>query len=372
MSDENFAPQILGSISVEDAVQRARLAQLHRVKEEVFGDALTEEGVTDLFADPPNHGDDPTLCSVKKKRFGKRLLIGYAPMVKVMLLASLAAGLANRELNRRTPRLAVTLPITGERVQAHVPPVSLGPALAIRIPLKGAITLPEFARGGVMDERQIDIVRAIVSEHGCLAISGLVGSGKTTLQRAINEEPAIKYGRPVYVGDTVEYLPTARDGLVLATSEECDPPVTMADLIGDGLREDATHLIPYEVRRGDARNMVEAWTTGHSGNCTLHTGTVRLACDRVAQMVGQGGIRMDTLQMRWIASAVNFVVQIRVTDVPGEDRVDRRVTDIVAVKGYDEQRGFLMTRVRDAGDVVAFMRERGGMLDEIGEDRTMR
>jgi Flp pilus assembly CpaF family ATPase len=160
--------------------------------------------------------------------------------------------------------------------------------------------------------------------------------------------------------DTVEYLPTARDGLVLTTSDESEPPIDAADLIRDGLREDASHLIPTEVRGKDAKDVIHAWTTGHSGNCTMHTGTVRMACDRLAQMVGQGGIRMDTLQMRWIAQAIHFVVQIKARK--GEDRVHRRVTDIVKVMGYDEQTGFKVEPVTGAEDVVAFMRDRSGSL----------
>jgi Flp pilus assembly CpaF family ATPase len=347
------------AVRADTARRQKQLAQIERVQRVLFGDAIGEEGVTDVFADPPNHGEEKGLCSIKKKKFGKRIHIGYAYQSDVEMLASLAAGFANREINRTTPRLALNLP-SGERIQAHLPPVSLGPTLAIRIPMKGIVTLDQFAEGEVMDQRQIDIVRAIVDANGCLAISGMMGSGKTTLQRAINEEPRIKNGRPVYIMDTVEYLPTARDGLVLMTSDESDPPVRAQELITDGLREDATHLIPTEVRGGDATYMIEAWTTGHPGNCTMHTGSARLACDRIAQMVGRSGVQMDNLQMRWIAQAVNFVIQIRATE--GDNRIIRKVTDIMKVTGFDPNRGFEMEPVLDDRDVRSFMRERSGLL----------
>ena len=346
---------VRSAIATELSRREKVLAQIERVKRQIFGDMIGEEGVTDVFADPPNEGDRKGFCSIKKKKFGDRIFVGYVPESDVELLASVAAGFANREISKRKPRIGINLP-TGERIQAHLPPVTLGPAMALRVPLKGTITLDEYAGDGVMDQRQIDIVRAIVEADGCLAISGLMGSGKTTLQRAINEEPKIKQGRPVYVMDTVEYLPTARDGLVLMTSDETDPPIGAAELIVDGLREDATHLIPTEVRDGAAKQMIHAWTTGHPGNCTMHTSSARLACDRIAQMVGQSGVVMDAMQMRWIAQAVNFVIQIRVT--PADGKVIRRVTEIMNVVGYDHNRGFEMVPVKDAKDVFRFMNER--------------
>ncbi len=115
------------------------------------------------------------------------------------------------------------------------------------------------------------------------------------------------------------------------------PPVTLETLVAGALRVPMTHLVLGEVRRAEARAMVVGWTTGHPGLCTVHAGSAWDALDRVAQMVGLGGIAMDALQMRWIAKAVDAVVHLA-------RRPDGRrfVHEIVRVEGYDPDRGFVL------------------------------
>jgi Flp pilus assembly CpaF family ATPase len=106
-----------------------------------------------------------------------------------------------------------------------------------------------------------------------------------------------------------------------------------------------THLVLGEVRRAEARQMVVGWTTGHPGLCTVHAGSAWDALDRIAQMVGLGGVTMDALQMRWIAKAVHAVVHLS-RDGTGK----RFVNEIVRVDGYAPEHGFVL-RPLGAGEL---------------------
>ncbi len=309
----------------------AVLSSLRRVMDGLLGGLMDDPEVTDILCNPPRLGEDR--CAIWVRRGGDVLPHGRADPDQVMLFLGYVAGLAGKELRPGRPSLDVTLPVTGERVHADVPPVTLGPGFAIRKPYRGRVTLDDYIAQGAASQAQVRALRAALADgHRGVVICGPTGCGKTTLLRACLEEPALMRGRPVLLQDTYEFACPCPNAYEMVADPAAG--ITLERLVGDALRLAPTHVVLGEVRRGEAQQMVVAWNTGHGGLCTVHAHGAHDALDRIAQMVGLAVPRMDALQMRWVAKAVGVVVSL------AHRGGRRQVTDILEVEGHAPKGGF--------------------------------
>ncbi|HEY0834321.1 MAG TPA: ATPase, T2SS/T4P/T4SS family [Azospirillum sp.] len=327
----------------EPARRELLLLALRRLMEALFGDLLTRGDVANVLVLPPLRGQGQ--CRVVVKNGPSPEFVREVDPEQVRRFLATVAGFARKELRRDRPTLDVTLPETGERIHADVEPVTTGPACSIRKPYQGRVTLDDWVASGAMSAEQAGILRRLIAERRTVVIAGDVDTGKTTLLRACLEEPVFLEGLPAVLQDPYEFEPPCPHAYVLVADPWADPPVTLEALVAGALRVPMTHLVLGEVRRAEARAMVVGWTTGHPGLCTVHAGSAWDALDRIAQMVGLGGVTMDALQMRWIAKAVHAVVHLA-RHVDGR----RFVNGIVRVDGYAPEHGFVL-RPLGAGEL---------------------
>lgn len=317
------------------------LSALERLREALFGDLLSA-GVANVLVLPPRRGC--TRCRVVVKDGPEPRFVREVGAEDVMRFLALVAGFHRKELRRDRPTLDAVLPVTGERIHADIEPVTTGPSCSIRRPYRGRVTLDDWAASGAATTLQVTLIRRLILERRTIVIAGDVDTGKTTLLRACLEEPALMEGLPAVLQDPYEFEPPCPFAYAMLADPQAEPPVTLETLVAGALRVPMTHLVLGEVRRAEARQMVVGWTTGHPGLCTVHAGSAWDALDRIAQMVGLGGITMDALQMRWISRAVHAVVHL------ARDSTGRRfVNEIVRVEGYDPAQGFML-RPLGAGD----------------------
>jgi Flp pilus assembly CpaF family ATPase len=318
---------------------REALAALRRVMRDIFGDLLEAgDGVNNVLIWPPRRGTAE--CAVGYKSGFSVRRAGTAPVATVHRFFDLVAGFARQELTRASPTLDVTLPDGFERIHIDVPPVVAGPACSIRKPYVGRITLDDYVRDGIMTGDQCRVLRdAVARRRESIGIVGPVDTGKTTLLRALGEEPAVQGGIPGYVQDPVEFEPTAPGAYSKEAQRYGGERLGMQALIADLLRVPVTCLFAGEVRRGEMVDVVHASSTGMPVYFTAHADGVEDALDRFAQMVGMGGVRIDDTQLRWIAKGVRLLVHVDVR--PGADgKPVREVVDIRRVLGYSRERGF--------------------------------
>lgn len=315
------------------------LAGLRRLMDALFGDLLAREDVANVLVLPPRAG--AAACRVVTKDGPDLRVWREVEPEQVRRFLAYVAGFARKELRRERASLDVVLPGGGERIHANVEPVSTGPVCAIRKPWRGTVTLADWEAGRALTRRQAETIRDLVAARVNLVIAGEVDTGKTTLLRACLAEPGPMAGLPVVLQDPYEFEPPCPHAYALVADPWGEPPVTLEQLVAEALRVPMTHLVLGEVRRAEARQMVVGWSTGHPGLCTVHAGSAADALERIAQMVGLSGMRMDALQMRWIAHAVGAVVHLG-CEADGK----RRCREIVRVEGWDEGRGF---RLRPLG-----------------------
>lgn len=317
---------------------RLLLAAYERARTALFGDLLERPDVTTLLVLPPQAPGAP--CRIVLIGAEGPEPAGTVGPGAVMHFLALAAGLNAKELRRERPTLDLVLP-GGERLHADIEPIAPGPACAIRRPWRGIVTLGGLERLGMLSLAQAGVLTDLIAARVSVVIAGEVASGKTTLLRACLHEPALRRGIPAVLQDPPEFVAPCPHAWPLAADPLADPPVTLEDLVAGALRVPITHLVIGEVRRGEARQMIVAWTTGHPGLCTVHAGSAADALERIAQMVGLSGVAIDALQLRWIAKAVGAVVHLAVDPATGR----RRASEIVAVEGWSPEDGFRLRRL---------------------------
>jgi type IV secretion system protein VirB11 len=228
------------------------------------------------------------------------------------------------------PLIAGTIPLTGERFQGVLPPLTKAPTFTIRKRPKTIFRLEDYVTKGVMTARQADLLRQAVADHRNILVSGGTSSGKTTLLNALLAEPAITEDRVVLIEDTRELQCTATDQVQLL-AKRTEPRITMRDLVQTTLRLRPDRIVVGEIRDGaGALEMLKAWNTGHDGGLgTLHANSASDALHRLEDLLSEVATNVPH---RLIGTAIDLVVHIRRTPI------GRRIDEILAVQCYDAGR----------------------------------
>lgn len=211
------------------------------------------------------------------------------------------------------PLIAGTIPLTGERFQGVLPPLTKAPTFTIRKRPETIFRLDDYVAKGVITGVQADLLRHAVADHRNILVSGGTSSGKTTLLNALLAEPAITDDRVVLIEDTRELQCAA------------------ADQVQTTLRLRPDRIVVGEIRDGaGALEMLKAWNTGHDGGPgTLHANSGIDALYRLEDLLSEVAAHVPH---RLIGTAVDLVVHISRTSQ------GRRIREILAVQGFEADR----------------------------------
>ena len=323
-----------------DEARQAALDAFRRALDDLCGDLLAEPDATDVVFIPPRLGGAE--CTVVT-------LVRAVPVVRRTVsmhdlgdVLALLAGLCRRELHGSAPVLDVVLPDGGERVHATVPPAAVGPHLTIRKPYAGMPTLDDLAARGMMDGRQLKVLKRFAADpEVSIVVSGMVNSGKTTLFRAMLTEPRFFDAMPVICQDPFEFQPPPPLALPLNADPFGEGGLDLERLVADGLREPGSSLSVGETRRGEVVNVIAGWNAGYKGITTLHAPNAGAVPSRIAQMVAMGGAAVDEFQRAAIAQSINIIVHV------ARDEARRpRVREIVRLESWDAK----IPAMRDAAE----------------------
>lgn len=233
-------------------------------------DALSCERTTDICINPDG--------TVFLYAYGHAGLIGNIQPKQTMAFLRKAAASCRREFSDRTSILSATLP-GFERLEAYGLAVSPdGICATIRKP--GPLwTLDDLVAMEAMTKQE----RAIISEFSgerSIVVSGQKGGcGKTTVVRAILEEPHVKSLRRFSIETDLE-VQKPSNGARLVAGEE-----TFNDLFWSTLRVSAQLIIISEVRKPEhAFAFVEAVRTGHPALSTVHARCPLTGARRIFEM----------------------------------------------------------------------------------------
>jgi len=235
----------------------------------------------------------------------------------------LVASHIHVECDEHHPVVSAELPGTGERFEGLIPPVTTGPAFAIRKPAGRAYTLMDYVTAQIMTPLEAKVLAEAVRRRRNVLIVGGTSSGKTTLVNALLseiEEP----DRVVIIEDTRELQCIVPDLVALRTKRGV---ATLADLVRSTLRLRPDRIIVGEVRGPEALDMLKAWNTGHPGGLsTSHANSARAGRYRLEQLIQEAVV---TVLRRLIAEAIDLSVFIQ-----GRGNA-RRVAQIAEVTGLE-------------------------------------
>lgn len=305
---------------------------------------LDEDGVTDLML---NADGRLWLDRAGQGREDTGRTLGAADAEAALRLIAHHCGVP---ITRTAPVLSATLPRSGERIAATIPPITARPTFAIRKPPAVTFDLTAFEpKGGEVPAAaeegrdhpspghgHLRALRLAVAERRNILIAGSTGSGKTSCLSALLQIPNVQADRCLVLEDTQEIAIPAADHVRMLTS----PEVTMRALVQLSLRYRPDRIILGEVRSGDAAiELIHAMNTGHSGSfCTVHANSARDALGRLEDLCAEV---CPQPPCRSIATAIGCIIFLQRTPA------GREISEVLFVDGWNG--GYVIRAIATAG-----------------------
>lgn len=169
-------------------------------------------------------------------------------------------------------------------------------------------TLNQLVKAGWASPERAEILRTLVTQRKNVLFIGPTGCGKTTVLGACLKELSSNE-RVVILEDTDELpRPNAASTKLLTRSVASAslPEVSLADLVRQSLRMRPFRLVMGEVRGAEAKDLLLALATGHSGSLgTIHAAEARQALLRLEMLVQLGA-------PQWSVQAIRQLIQLSV------------------------------------------------------------
>ena len=207
------------------------------------------------------------------------------------------------------------------RINVAVPPRSVKHAsISIRKHRKNGYSLQDLRTMGMLDDRLVILLKDMACSASSVLFSGKGAAGKTTLLRAfVQEMPEME--RVLIAESDSEIYPDKPHCLVqrIRKPNEGGRPVSLRDLIADGLTMSLDTYIIGEIVGGEAMEFMRAAFSGHRCLATTHANCARDALERLltlARPSAQG--ESEQLMRRMLASGIDYLVHLqsfKVTDV---------------------------------------------------------
>lgn len=228
------------------------------------------------------------------------------------------------------------------RVHLAIPPISSTQSMTLRRHPQNRWTLPSLSHSGMLTDDQCRILMDAVQKRENLLVVGPTGCGKTSLldaclaligsqERAVIIEDTDELACPNFASTKLLTRPS-----VVAQLRE----ITQTDLVKESLRMRPDRLIMGEVRGPEAKDLLLALATGHTGSiCTLHARTAQQALLRLEILVQLGAPQWSLLTVRQlIRLSLDKII------VVGRKNIQRQVLGIFSLTSLEEC-GFLLDQV---------------------------
>ncbi len=229
------------------------------------------------------------------------------------------------------------------RLHMAIPPSVPSPTLTLRRHPDNPWTLSDLQNAGWASQDAIDYLRALVIERKNFLIIGATGSGKTSVLNACLQQTELNE-RSILIEDTSELrIPNSVSTKLLTRR---DPhrilrDIDQSELLKQSLRMRPDRLVMGEIRGGEAKDLLMAFATGHSGCMgTLHAENARQALIRLEMLIQVGAAQ-------WSLQAVRTLVllSIQAIVVVKKDADGKRKLDGIYKIASLEEVGFLLERV---------------------------
>jgi pilus assembly protein CpaF len=262
--------------------------------------------------------------------------VRFPDEARLMAAVRNLAQYTEKRITGETNRFDSRLP-DGSRVHVVLPPCSRnGIAISIRKFPKRKIDLDRLVEYGSLTPEAKEFLQIAVILDQNILVSGGTSSGKTSLLNAM--AGAIPAHHRILVLEDSSELQIPQEHVLYFEARAADrhgrSAAGIRDLFHSTLRMRPDRIIIGEIRGGEALDLIQAMTSGHSGSMsTLHANNPRDALNRLETMAMMSGIEMPLFALRsQVASAIDLIVQT--SRMPNGSR---RITHISEVLPLSER-----------------------------------
>ncbi|MEU6680895.1 ATPase, T2SS/T4P/T4SS family [Streptomyces sp. NPDC046925] len=333
--------------AVEQARRQAALtpAQVETLAQAVY-DALFHAGPLQKYLDDPDVENVVVLGDDVQVDYFNRPTLKVPPVAQsddelIALINRLASNSGHRErrLSASSPMVSFRLP-DGSRAEATtLTPV---PFLGVRRHRVLASSLEQLQEWGTLSPALSAFLHALVLAKKNVLFAGDMGTGKTSLLRALAQKIPAEERVVTLESDRELFLDQHSGGAQFLAMESRESngemvdgrpvgQITVEEMFPHALRMLSTRVIVGEVRDREAIAMLQAMSAGGAGSmCTLHAAYPNLVLPRLVTLC-RGMHRDDVHEL--VGTSINFVVylkQINQTRVGG--RRHRFVSHVLEVQ----------------------------------------
>lgn len=240
-----------------------------------------------------------------------------------------------RLLNKAKSSYSTKMPIadgmigTHARIHAvHKSIANAGPYLTIRINRFSKVQLSDLHNYGLAPKTILEYLRKVAVAGNTILFVGEVGTGKTTLARAVASALPLDESLLI-IEDTPEIQlvhPHVRSVCTRDHNTDGTGKISPSQCIRAGMRMAMNRIIFGEMRDSEAAEaFIDVCASGHPGLSTLHAKSAKDAITRLELFLGraQKGVQQKVL-MQQISTAVQVVVYV---DICKESR-RRRIFEV--------------------------------------------
>lgn len=184
--------------------------------------------------------------------------------------------------------------------------------ITIRKHKKDSWRLEELKKRDWASSEAIEYLKNIMALKKNILVIGPTGSGKTSVLKALLRE-CEPNERVVILEDSREIEPPNASSTHLLTrmdAREVLPNISLSDLVRQSLRMRPDRVVVGEVRGGEAKDLLLALATGHSGSAgTLHASDAGQALLRLEMLIQMGAPHWSLMAIRrLIYLSLNYVL----------------------------------------------------------------
>lgn len=255
------------------------------------------------------------------------------------------AAARRRPFNREHPFVDLELE-PGVRFHGEGFDVVQRPLVTVRRAAVFGSSLDSLAERRMLEAGHVALLRAAVRADLNVVVCGRMGSGKTTVLRALVHE--IASTDVIVTVETDFELNVAAMGLhpyvhayqARISSTGDGVGVSCADMMTPAVRTRADWIVVGEVRGAEGTALVHAMSIGQGAMATVHGGAAKDGIERLAELISfNSGV--DLRMARWqVYRSVDLVVHVDGDNVRG-----RSVTEIAAPAVEEDGARFILHRL---------------------------
>lgn len=300
----------------------------------IVENSFLQKYLTDTVTDISFNG---TQLWVQDNKHGRYMPEEQPEEHEVAKLAYIIAARKGLEFTDSDPIMDVE--INGLRINAVHRIVSpFGTTMAVRIS-RPRLAIQDIKE--VSNQDVADLLKACMIADESVVISGITGSGKTELQKAMVKHIPLSKKITLIEDSMDSHLKTLFPEKDInswrsLTSSSRTNLITFEVLIKAALRNNPDWLLISEIRGADAYDFNNALLTGHSGISTIHASGASNIPSRMRNMIAQQYDISPLLLGQDIVENLHFGVHMEMVQDP-ELGIYRRIREVVEFVGYGEE-----------------------------------